>query len=191
MMCFCVLFKSGFEYFSSNHWVVVLPRTKEGIFGALLEKSYLTHFEELLQACSLRVLKKTWSAWKKNSSLVLKKNSTIYYQISRLLSKIRLIKKQKKIDSLENLRVCGKKPSTLFVFSISDHKQNARSLLTPVSGPDFYALSCGTFGFALRGSFLNCFLIGWSNSTANQNRWNRRLLELPWRTNWRVPHERG
>ena len=58
MMCFCVLFKSGFEYFSSNHWVVVLPRTKEGIFGALLEKSYLTNFEELLQACSLRVLKK-------------------------------------------------------------------------------------------------------------------------------------
>ena len=104
--------------------------------------------------------KKNLVCLKKKLKPSFEKNSTIYYQISRLLSKIRLIKKQKKIDSLENLRVCGKKPSTLFVFSISDHKQNARSLLTPVSGPDFYALSCGTFGFALLGSFLNCFLIG-------------------------------
>ena len=29
----------------------------------------------------------------------------------------------------------------LFVFSNSDFNQNARSLLTPVSGPDSYALS--------------------------------------------------
>ena len=49
---------------------------------------------------------------------------------------------------------------TLFVFSLSDRKQNARSLLTPVSGPDFYALSCGTFGFALHDSFFYHFLIG-------------------------------
>ena len=47
---------------------------------------------------------------------------------------------------------------TLFVFSISDRKQNARSLLTPVPDLDFYALSCGTFGFALHGSFFNHFL---------------------------------
>ena len=79
----------------------------------------------------------------------------------------------------------------LFVFSICDRKQNATSLLTPVSGPDFYALSCGTFSFALRGSFFNHFLIGWSYSTANQNHWNRRLVELSWRTNWRVSNERG
>ena len=50
-------------------------------------------------------------------------------------------------------------PSALFVFSISDRKQNARSLLTPVSDPDFYALSCGTFGSALHGSFFNHFLL--------------------------------
>ena len=46
------------------------------------------------------------------------------------------------------------------VFSRSDRKQNARSLLTPVSDLEFYALSCGAFGFALHGSFLNHFLIG-------------------------------
>ena len=43
---------------------------------------------------------------------------------------------------------------TLFVFSLSDPKQNARSLLTPVSGTVVYALSHGGLGFALHGSFL-------------------------------------
>ena len=47
----------------------------------------------------------------------------------------------------------------LFVFSISDRKLNARSLLTLVSDPDFYALSCGTFRFVLHGSFFNHFLL--------------------------------
>ena len=37
----------------------------------------------------------------------------------------------------------------LFVFSISDPKQNARSLLTPVSGTVFYAFSHGSLAFAL------------------------------------------
>ena len=42
---------------------------------------------------------------------------------------------------------------TLFVFSIDDPKQNATSLLTPVSDIVFYALSSGALGFALNGSF--------------------------------------
>ena len=37
----------------------------------------------------------------------------------------------------------------LFVFSINGLKQNARSLLTPVSHPDFYALSHGSIHFGL------------------------------------------
>ena len=41
---------------------------------------------------------------------------------------------------------------SLFVFSINGLKQNARSLLTPVSHPDFYALSHGSLHFGLYGS---------------------------------------
>ena len=77
----------------------------------------------------------------------------------------------------------------LFVFLISDPKQNARSLLTPVSDPAFYALSHGTLGFALHGSFSNRFLIGQNSSTANQNLLNKRLSGLPWRTKCRLPCE--
>ena len=44
------------------------------------------------------------------------------------------------------------KGSPLFVFSINGLKQNARSLLTPVSDPDFYALSHGSLHFGLYGS---------------------------------------
>ena len=56
----------------------------------------------------------------------------------------------------------------LFVFSKLGPKQNAGSLLTPVSDTVFYALSHGTLGFALHGSSLNHFLIGGNSSTANQ-----------------------
>ena len=56
----------------------------------------------------------------------------------------------------------------LFVFSIYGHKQNAGSLLTPVSDTVFYALSHGTLSFALHGSSFNHFLIGANSSTANQ-----------------------
>ena len=49
---------------------------------------------------------------------------------------------------------------TLFVFSISGPKQNARSLLTAVPDPAFHALSDGSLGFALHGSSFNDFLIG-------------------------------
>ena len=59
--------------------------------------------------------------------------------------------------------------NALFVFLKSDLKQNARSLLTPVSDPDFHALSHGSLSFALHGSFFNHFLIGQNSSTANQN----------------------
>ena len=57
---------------------------------------------------------------------------------------------------------------SLFVFSIVGPKQNAGSLLTPVSDTVFDALSHGTLGFALHGSYLNHFLIGGNSSTANQ-----------------------
>ena len=42
-------------------------------------------------------------------------------------------------------------PAALFVFSIDDPKQNAGSLLTPVSSIVFDALSHGTLGFAFHG----------------------------------------
>ena len=48
-----------------------------------------------------------------------------------------------------------KKLSSLFVFSIDGPKRNATSLLTPVSNIVFHALSSGTLGFALHGSFNN------------------------------------
>ena len=60
------------------------------------------------------------------------------------------------------------KGGALFVFLIVGPKQNAGSLLTPVSETVFYALSYGTLGFALHGSSLNHFLIGGNSSTANQ-----------------------
>ena len=56
----------------------------------------------------------------------------------------------------------------LFVFSIDGLKQNAGSLLTPVSYTVCYALSYGTLGFALHGSSFNHILIGGNSSTANQ-----------------------
>ena len=55
-----------------------------------------------------------------------------------------------------------------FVFSMVGPKQNAGSLLTPVSDTIFDALSHGTLGFALHGSFFNHYLIGGDSSTANQ-----------------------
>ena len=61
-----------------------------------------------------------------------------------------------------------RKDTTLFVFSIVSLKQNAGSLLTNVSDTVFYALSYGTLGFALHGSFFNHSLIGGNSSTANQ-----------------------
>ena len=65
---------------------------------------------------------------------------------------------------------------SLFVFWISGPKQNARSLLTHVSDPTYYALSHGSLGFALHGSSFNHFLIGANSSTANQNLRNRWLF---------------
>ena len=55
--------------------------------------------------------------------------------------------------------------NSLFVFSIGGTKQNARSLLTPVSDTVFNALSHGSLGFAFHGGFFNHFLIGsiWGN----------------------------
>ena len=61
-----------------------------------------------------------------------------------------------------------KEDRPLFVFLIVGPKQNAGSLLTPVSGTVFHALSHGTFGFTLHGSLFNQVLIGGKSSTANQ-----------------------
>ena len=61
---------------------------------------------------------------------------------------------------------------SLLVFSISDPKRNARSLLTSVSDAAFYVLSHGGLGFALHGSFFNLFAISKNSSTAYQNLWN-------------------
>ena len=58
---------------------------------------------------------------------------------------------------------------SLFVFLKSDQKQNARSLLTPVSDPADPALSHGSLSFTLHGSLFNHFMIGQNSSTANQN----------------------
>ena len=44
---------------------------------------------------------------------------------------------------------------SLFVFSIGGSKQNARSLLTPVSDKDFYTLLHGSLHFVLHGSSNN------------------------------------
>ena len=81
--------------------------------------------------------------------------------------------------------------STLFVFSIDDPKQNATSLLTPVSNIVFHSLLSGTLGFALHGSSVNHFLIGGNSSTANQILSRKWLLKLPWRAKPRVPLERA
>ena len=60
-------------------------------------------------------------------------------------------------------------PYVTVSFLESDPKQNARSLLSPVSDPAFHALSHGSLGFALHGSFFNHFLTSQNSSTANQN----------------------
>ena len=61
----------------------------------------------------------------------------------------------------------------------------------PVSDTIFGALSHGTLGFALHGSYLNHFLIGGNSSTANQILSCKWLLKLPWRAKPRVPLERA
>ena len=52
-------------------------------------------------------------------------------------------------------KITKQKREPLFVFSINGPKQNARSLLTPVSDPAFYALSHGSKHFLLHGSSNN------------------------------------
>ena len=73
----------------------------------------------------------------------------------------------------------------------SGHKQKCTQFLTPFSGTVFHALSHGSPGFALHGSFFNNLLIDWKSSTANQSLWNRWLMELPWRTKCKLPCKRG
>ena len=75
--------------------------------------------------------------------------------------------------------------------SMGGSEQNVKSFWTPVSESIIYALSHGSLGLALHGSFFNHFLIGWFSSTANKNLWNKRLIRLPWRTKCRLPCERA
>ena len=70
-------------------------------------------------------------------------------------------------------------------------KQNARSLLTPVSDPAFYALSHGSKHFLLHGSSNNrLFQRFW---LAVEEFWPIRkwLKKLPWRAKLRLPCERA
>ena len=81
--------------------------------------------------------------------------------------------------------------SSLFVFSINGPEQNARSLLTPVSDPAFYALSHGSKHFLLHGSSNNrLFQRFW---LAVEEFWPIRkwLKKLPWRAKLRLPCERA
>ena len=76
-------------------------------------------------------------------------------------------------------------------FSINGLKQNARSLLTPVSDPAFYALSHGSKHFLLHGSSKNhLFQRFW---LAVEEFWPIRkwLKKLPWRAKPRLPCERA
>ena len=75
------------------------------------------------------------------------------------------IKGSQGIESIEDSSIWCRLFS-LFVFSMVGPKQNAGSLLTPVSDTIFDA--CGALGLALHGSYLNHFLIGGNSSTANQ-----------------------
>ena len=79
----------------------------------------------------------------------------------------------------------------LFVFSISSPKQNATSLLTPVSDTVFNALSRGSLHFLLHGS---------SNNRFFQRFWlvvekcwpiRKWLKKLPWTSKPRLPCERA
>ena len=84
-----------------------------------------------------------------------------------------------------------KRPTSLFVFSVNGPKQNARSLLTPVSDPTFYALSHGSKHFLLHGSSNNrLFQRFW---LAVEEFWPIRkwLKKLPWRAKLRLPCERA
>ena len=62
--------------------------------------------------------------------------------------------------------------------------------MTAVSETVLNALSHGTHGFALHGSFLNHFLIGGDSSTANQILLNEWLFKLPWKAKPWVPRKR-
>ena len=65
-----------------------------------------------------------------------------------------------KLESWISLNSEFTKVPPLYVFSIVGPKQNAGSLMTQVSDTAFYAVSHGTPGVALHGSFYNHFLIG-------------------------------
>ena len=71
-------------------------------------------------------------------------------------------------EEVSSVRLCKLRLSLpLFVFMIVGPKQNAGSLLTPVSDTVFYALSHCSHGLSLLGSCLNHSLIGENAPTAN------------------------
>ena len=92
---------------------------------------------------------------------------------------------------LKTLSLLSRWDAALFVFSIDGPKQNAVSLLTPVSNIVLYALSSGTLGSALHGSF---------NNHLHERIWlavkefppiRKWFKELPWRAKPRAPCERA
>ena len=80
---------------------------------------------------------------------------------------------------------------SLFVFSIDGPKQNATSLLTPVSDIVFYALSSGTLGFALHGSFNNHLHERIRLAVEEFPAIRKWFKDLPWRARPRVSRERA
>ena len=79
----------------------------------------------------------------------------------------------------------------LFVFSINGLKQNARSLLTPVSHTDFYALSHGSLHFVLHGSSNNRLFQRFLLAVEDFQPIRKWLKKLPWRAKPRLPCERA
>ena len=76
---------------------------------------------------------------------------------------------------------------SLFVFSMSGHKQNVNSILTHVSNTVFHALSHGSLHFALHGSLINR-LFQRILLAADENQPIRKWLKkLPWKAKSRLP----
>ena len=80
---------------------------------------------------------------------------------------------------------------SLFVFLINGVKQNARSLLTPVSDTDFYALLHGSLHFVLHGSSNNRLFQRFLLAVEDFQPIRKWLKKLPWRAKPRVPRERA
>ena len=82
-------------------------------------------------------------------------------------------------------------PTALFVFSIGGLKQNVKSLLTPVSGTVFHALSHGSLHFVLHGSLINRLFQLFLLAVEENQPIRKWLKKLPWKAKPRLPRERA